>query len=158
MVWELLLSPLFTPQNWGCCLPPSQGQANSFLPCQGPPRCLSNTQAVRISGRRARVGTASTLQSGQLRRLKVSLVQHDLPRDLNSTGRAMKLPDELLQFHFSREGLKHPGSIHTEAAIRRPCFPGDREFKAVSEQHREAQSLQEVAESGAGSDGEGEGT
>lgn len=83
----------------------------------------------------------NALQSGQHRRLKVVSVQQDLQGDSKSTGHAMKLPDKLPKPESGREGSKLPGSVHVDAAsARKPRFPGDQEFRAVSED----QSLQEA--------------
>ncbi|XP_021272781.1 fibrous sheath-interacting protein 2-like isoform X2 [Numida meleagris] len=84
-------------------------------------------------------------QSGQRRRLKAAVVHQDLQGDSKSTGRAVKLPDKLPKLETGREGAKLPENIHTEAAsARKARFPGDREFRAMSEKHREDQSLQEA--------------
>ncbi|XP_048819518.1 uncharacterized protein LOC125701465 [Lagopus muta] len=88
---------------------------------------------------------SSTRQSGQNRRLKVAVVQGDLRGDSKSTGRAMKLPAKLPKLETSSKGAKLPANIQAETASRRkPQFHRDRDFRAVSEQHREDQSLQEA--------------
>lgn len=57
----------------------------------------------------------------------------------------MKLPDKLPKPESGREGSKLSGSICADAAsARKPRFPGDDEFRAMSEEHREDQSLQEA--------------
>ncbi|XP_024998173.2 uncharacterized protein LOC112530124 [Gallus gallus] len=67
-------------------------------------------------------------QSGQRRRLKMSLVQQDLPGDSKSRGRTMKLPVKLPKLETSSKGAKLPGNIHTETASgRKPQFPGGHE-------------------------------
>ncbi|XP_031458955.1 fibrous sheath-interacting protein 2-like [Phasianus colchicus] len=87
----------------------------------------------------------NTRPSGQNRRLKVALVQEDLQRDSKSTGRATKLPVRLPKLETSSKAGELPAKIRSETASRRkPRFHGDREFRAVSEQHREDQSLQEA--------------
>ena len=87
----------------------------------------------------------NTCPSGQNRRLKVALVQEDLQRDSKSTGRATKLPVRLPKLETSSKAGELPAKIRSETASRRkPRFHGDREFRAVSEQHREDQSLQEA--------------
>ncbi|XP_021272785.1 uncharacterized protein LOC110408448 [Numida meleagris] len=90
--------------------------------------------------------SCSSLQSGQFRRRKVAPMQHGLQGDSKSTGRAMKFPDKLPKPELGKEGSVHPGSIHTDAASRKmPRFPGDREFKPMSE--KQAKRLQEETES-----------
>ena len=88
---------------------------------------------------------SNTRQSGQNRRLKVAFVQEDLLADSKSMGRAVKSPVKLPKLEASSKGAKLPANILTETASRRkPQFHRDREFRAVSEQHREEQSLQEA--------------